>query len=264
MIAKIMHDEAGIYLPPAKNSLVFARLSKRLRALNLTNFKDYCNLVTSDRGHGERRQMLSALTTNVTNFFREKHHFEHMRLVSLPPLLKRAREGGRVRLWSAGCSTGQEPYSIAFTILMLEPRANSLDLRILATDIDPKVVETGARGLYHERDLAGVPAEVRDRWVHKVAGSGNGMMEISEEVCDLISFRELNLNSHWPMRGQFDIVFCRNTVIYFNGETQAQAWNNFGNVIPSGGWLYIGHSERISGPAEAFFSNLGTTTYRKK
>ena len=148
-IAKMLHDDAGIYLPEAKATLVYSRLAKRLRALGLDSFRDYCTILTEDggRGAGERQQMLAALTTNVTRFYREPHHFDHLKAKVLPPLLEAAKRGARVRLWSATCSTGPEPYSMALTVLSLMPEAAQYDIRILATDIDPNVVATGKRGV---------------------------------------------------------------------------------------------------------------------
>lgn len=262
-IAGIILDDAGIYLPREKSSLVTARLGKRLRHLNMSSFSQYCALVTSPEGAGERRNMLSALTTNVTSFFRERHHFEHMQAVSLPPLLKRAREGGRVRIWSAGCSSGQEPYSIAFTILKMEPTAASLDIKILATDIDPAIVQVGVKGFYQQREILEIPEEQRTRWMRPVK-DGTRSFTVSEEARRIVTFRELNLNGAWPMSRPFDVVFCRNVVIYFDRATQTAVWSNFAQVINPEGWLYIGHSERVYGPAEAAFQSAGATTYRRR
>lgn len=262
-IATIILEDAGIHLPREKASLVTARLGKRLRLLNMSNFAQYCALVTSREGASERRNMLSALTTNVTSFFRERHHFEHMQATSLPPLLKRAREGGRVRIWSAGCSSGQEPYSIAFTLLKMEPNVASLDVKILATDIDPVIVQVGLKGAYQERDILDLPDEHRTRWMRPSQDDARSFT-VSEEARSIVTFRELNLNGAWPMSRPFDIVFCRNVVIYFDRGTQASAWSNFAQVINPGGWLYIGHSERVYGPAEAAFESVGATTYRRR
>ncbi|TMV51130.1 chemotaxis protein, partial [Thioclava sp. BHET1] len=148
MIAEIAHREAGITLPEVKEPLVYSRLIKRLRALSLRNFAEYCTLIASAEGTEERVQMISALTTNVTHFFREGHHFRHLEEEVLPALIDRAQRGGRVRLWSAGCATGEEAYSIAFSLLRLCPEAARYDIRILATDIDPQVLETAEIGLY--------------------------------------------------------------------------------------------------------------------
>ncbi|MBV8663507.1 MAG: protein-glutamate O-methyltransferase CheR [Hyphomicrobiales bacterium] len=259
-IAAMLYADAGIYLQESKATLVYSRLVKRLRKLNLENFQDYCQLVASPQGAAERLEMLSALTTNVTRFFREPHHFDHLRAQVLPPMLEAARRGGRVRLWSAACSTGQEPYSIALTLLSLEPNAASLDVKILATDIDPRVVAEAQRGVYPESALAEVPADLRRRYFEPTQQGWQAV----EAMRRLIAFRTLNLNADWPMAGKFGAIFCRNVVIYFDEPTQQAVWSRFADKLEPNGWLYIGHSERVTGPATARFVSEGVTAYRLK
>ena len=263
-IAAMLYADAGIYLPESKTTLVYSRLVKRLRALNLESFRDYCELVGSPDGTGERLEMLSALTTNVTRFFREPHHFEHLRARVLPPLIETARRGGRVRLWSAACSSGQEPYSMALTVLGLEPNAAALDIRILATDIDPRVVEEGRRGAYPGAALVDAPPALRSRYFAAVGGDARGLLQAAEELRRLVVFRTLNLNGAWPMPGKFHAIFCRNVVIYFDERTQQSVWSRFAGKLERGGVLYVGHSERVTGPAAASFVNDGVTAYRLK
>ena len=260
-IAAMLYADAGIYMPESKTTLVYSRLVKRLRALHLESFRDYCDLVGSPDGSGERLEMLSALTTNVTRFFREPHHFEHLSAHVLPPLLESARHGGRVRLWSAACSTGPEPYSMALTILGLEPNAASLDIRILASDIDPRVVEEGRRGLYPAAALVEAPVALRKRYF---SGDERRGLQASEELRRLVVFRTLNLNGAWPMPGKFNVIFCRNVVIYFDEQTQQAVWSKFAGKLERRGVLYIGHSERVTGPAAARFVSDGVTAYRLK
>jgi chemotaxis protein methyltransferase CheR len=206
--------------------------------------------------------MLSALTTNVTRFFREPHHFEHLSAHVLPPLLESARRGGRVRLWSAACSTGPEPYSMALTVLSLEPNAASLDVRILASDIDPRVVEEGRRGVYPVAALAEAPAALRKRHFATIGGDERRGLQASDELRRLVVFRTLNLNGVWPMPGKFHAIFCRNVVIYFDEQTQQTVWSKFAGKLERGGVLYIGHSERVTGPAASRFVSDGVTAYR--
>jgi len=261
-IASMLYADAGIFLQESKATLVYSRLVKRLRKLNLDSFQDYCELIASPPGAAERLEMLSALTTNVTRFFREPHHFDHLRTHVLPQLLAAVRNGGRARLWSAACSTGQEPYSIALTLLAIEPNAAALDIKILATDIDPRVVAEAGRGVYPEAALADVPQELRKRYF---ASTGNrGEMQAAEEMQRLITFRTLNLNADWPMPGKFQVIFCRNVVIYFDEPTQQVVWSRFAGKLDPNGWLYIGHSERVTGPATARFASEGVTAYRLK
>jgi chemotaxis protein methyltransferase CheR len=261
-IAGMLHDDAGIFLPEGKVTLVYSRLAKRLRALGLESFRDYCALVATSEGVDERKRMLAALTTNVTRFFREPHHFEHLKTQVLPALLERARAGGRVRIWSAACSTGQEPYSIAMTLLSLMPDAARYDIRILATDIDPNVVEEARRGLYSEESVNQVPAGLRQAWFAPAKATGMKNFQVKPAAQELITFRELNLIGEWPMKGKFEVIFCRNVVIYFEEKTQIKVWNRFKAILPVGGRLYIGHSERVAGTGDSFETD-GLTTYKR-
>jgi chemotaxis protein methyltransferase CheR len=258
-IAAMLHADSGIYLSEQKESLVYSRLVKRLRALGLSSFKDYCALVADSAGVDERQKMLAALTTNVTRFFREPHHFHYLRDTLLPPLLQAAKRGGRVRIWSAGCSKGQEPYSIAMTLLMMMPEAPGHDIKILATDIDPYVLQEGRDGLYDKNELDDMPKAERTRFFSPV--SGGAQYSVSDDMRRLVSFKELNLIGQWPIKGPFHAIFCRNVVIYFNEDTQAKIWNRFSQLLVPGGLLCIGHSERLSGPAQPRFKPTGTTMY---
>jgi chemotaxis protein methyltransferase CheR len=258
-IAAMVHGDAGIALPDAKATLVYSRLAKRLRALGLSSFKDYCALVAGQDGLDERQKMLAALTTNVTRFFREPHHFDHLRQTVLPKLVQRARAGGKVRIWSAACSSGQEPYSAAMVLRAALPEAASLDVKILATDIDPNVVAEAREGVYAETLLTGVPDDYRRRWTTDIGG---GRVALADELRELISFKELNLIGDWPMKGRFDAIFCRNVAIYFDDATQSRLWSRFTPRLEDGGTLYIGHSERVSGPAAAELAPTGITTYQ--
>ena len=262
-IAAMIHADAGIALTENKATLVYSRLAKRLRALGLESFRDYCALVQDAAGLDERQKMLAALTTNVTRFFREPHHFEHLSQKVLPPLLDTARRGGKVRIWSAACSSGQEPYSIAMSILGLMPNAADFDIRILASDIDPNMVATGRNGVYSEDLVAGVSKEQLNKWMEPALGDrGEKAWRVGEEMQSLVSFRELNLIGNWPMKGKFDAIFCRNVVIYFEEATQSKIWSRFVPLMNREARLYIGHSERVTGPATNLLVGDGLTTYK--
>lgn len=261
-IAAMIYADAGIFLNETKASLVYSRLSKHIRGLGLSGFREYCELVASKEGAAERREMLSHLTTNFTRFFRENHHFDHMRDHVLPELIARAKAGGRVRIWSAACSDGQEPYSIALTVLSQFPNVADYDFKILATDIDPKILSLARAGIYEEGSLETVSATMRKQWFNEINVNGRLKFEISDKVKKLITFNELNLMSQWPFKGNFDVIFCRNVVIYFDEPTQIKIWNRFATLLPIGGHLYIGHSERVAGDAKNLFDNTGITTYR--
>ncbi len=261
-IAQILHSHAGIALGEGKAALVYSRLAKRLRALGLRSFREYCALIDGVDGVDERQAMTAALTTNVTRFYREPHHFEDLLTRVMPRLAERARAGGRVRLWSAACSNGQEPYSMALTVLAALPEAAELDVRILATDIDPNMVAEGAAGEYGAEALEQAPATLWRRYFNRVAGAGRERWSAGPELRRLVAFRELNLIGDWPMKGRFDVIFCRNVVIYFDEATQERVWSRFAPLMTPGATLYIGHSERVAGPAAALLRPDGLTTYR--
>ena len=261
-IAAMIYSDAGIFLNESKASLVYSRLSKHIRNLGLSGFREYCTLVASPAGAAERRDMLSHLTTNFTRFFRENHHFDHLRDTVLPGLISRAKAGGRVRIWSAACSDGQEPYSIALTLLSVLPNAADYDIRILATDIDPKILAIARAGAYDFNALETVSPAMRKQYFSQVSMNGREKWQVDDRLKKLITFNELNLMAQWPFKGPFDVIFCRNVVIYFDEPTQMKIWSRFASMLDTGGHLYIGHSERVSGDAKAVFDNTGITTYR--
>ncbi|GAA0530459.1 chemotaxis protein methyltransferase CheR [Rhizomicrobium palustre] len=261
-IAELVHSEAGIVLTEAKVNLVYSRLAKRLRTIGLRSFRDYCSLIQGTDGVDERQAMIAAMTTNVTRFFRESHHFDYLRNEVLPDLLENARRGGKVRIWSAGCSSGEEAYSIALTMLGLDPQVAQRDVLILASDIDPEMLKRGSRGIYPVSQLGDVPQELRRKWMKIAPGSGGSELEVGDEMHEMVRFRELNLLREWPMKGPFDIIFCRNVMIYFDDETQNTVWKRFAGLLRPGGTLCIGHSERIV-LGNHPYDLVGQTIYRK-
>ena len=260
-LAELLHDEAGIVLDASKRPLVYARLSRLLRALHLTSFEAYCDIIATEDGIAERRRMIEALTTNVTRFFREAHHFDHLKTKVLPRMIAAARKGQRIRLWSAGCSTGEEPYSIALTVLDALPDAAQFDIRVLATDIDTDVLCKGDEGRYPETAVARIEPALRDRWL--VPEADRAWWRVGAELRALVTFRAANLMGEWPMRGPFQVIFCRNTVIYFDPATCKDIWQKMFSRLAPGGFLYVGHSERMPLPA-AQFSPAGLSTYRRE
>ncbi len=262
MISELANARYGLFLQPSKKALVHSRLAKRLRALKLHSFQEYCKLLEQSEGHSEQTHLLSALTTNVTHFFREVHHFAYLKQIIAPVLLAKAKGGHPVRIWSAACSTGQEAYSIAATLLAADPEFRRLDIKILATDIDPHVIETARNGLYPSEQIAAIPEDWR-RSLAKGTTVQNGQTAMDETLKSIISFGELNLIADWPMKRKFDVIFCRNAAIYFDKTTQARLWQRFAGALTDDGHLMIGHSERLSGPAEAAFKSVDITTYQK-
>lgn len=261
-IAQFAHQNFGLNLTPGKKDMVYSRLLKRLRKLGLPDFASYLALLNSAAANTEYSELLSALTTNVTQFFREKHHFDYLRDGILPGLIDRARAGYRVRLWSAGCSAGQEAYSMALTVLALCPEAEKLDFKILASDIDQQIIKFAKAATYSQTELVAIPKEYQSFVV--VPQGPAKTFGFTPSVRKLISFAELNLIAEWPFSGPFDAIFCRNVAIYFDAETQARLWHRFAVMIPAEGHLFIGHSERVSGPASEMMKSVGVTAYRKR
>lgn len=251
---------AGLTIPENKRSMVQSRIARRLRKLGRQDVSEYLDLIESNNSREERDAFISVMTTNVSSFLREKHHFDALEQKVLPELLAAAQNGQRVRFWSAGCSSGQEPYTLAMLILRLDPQAASHDIQILATDIDHEILARARAGLYDARDIEIFSDADQQAFFNRPAD--NDRVEVSEDVKRLVTFRHLNLNGPWPMKGKFDAILCRNVVIYFDGSTQAALWPRFRDLLTPGGWLFLGHSERIANPSALGFRINGVTTYR--
>ncbi|WP_417267425.1 CheR family methyltransferase [Celeribacter baekdonensis] len=261
-IAKIALREAGIVLATSKVSMVKSRLTRRLRALGMSSFDDYLDLVETGNDSTELGNFISALTTNVSHFFRENHHFEFLAKTILPSLQRKLAAGGKVRIWSAGCSNGQEPYSIAMTLLNADPSLIKKNIKILATDIDPEVLSQARSAQYKGSLTTGLTDEIIAKHFSRDQQGDEIVMTVNANVRGLVSFRQLNLHAEWPMKGKFDVIFCRNVVIYFDEETQARLYRRYAQVLEAGGWLMLGHSERIIDSINPLYKNVGVTTYQ--
>lgn len=258
-IRDLISDRTGIVLADHKVDMVYGRLSRRLRELNLSTFDEYLSSLKHDEN--ELINFVNALTTNLTAFFREKHHFEFMTSKLLPELIKKKRNK-RLRIWSAGCSSGEEPYTIAMTVKALIPDTRGWDVKILATDLDSNMVRKAHNGLYTEDRVNGLTKEQMKKWVGKGQGDHSSMVEMSDDLRSMITFKQLNLMHEWPMKGPFDIVFCRNVLIYFNKETQAMLFDRYADMLADDGHLFIGHSESMYKICDRF-QLLGQTIYKK-
>ena len=259
-ISDVVAQRTGIVLSDAKHDMVYSRLVRRLRQLRLTDFSDYLEIIKS----GDEIEILeftNAITTNLTSFFREKHHFEFLRSKVLPHL-KLTKKDRRIRIWSAGCSSGEEPYSIAMTIRDVFPSLSGWDIKILATDLDTNMVQHASDGVYTEERVAGLDKKHSKKWVLRGRGDRSGDIRMSQELRDMITFKQLNLMDEWPITGPFDFMFCRNVVIYFNKETQRDLFNRYANLVDDNGYLFIGHSESLHKVSDRF-SLLGQTIYQK-
>jgi len=262
-IADLAYRESGLTLVEEKSSMIQSRLRHRLKDLGLSTFKAYCDLVSSAAGQTERRHLISALTTNVSHFFREDHHFDTLRQ-EFRKRLPELRSGGAMRIWSAGCSNGQEALSAAMVLSEEVPDIEQLDVRILATDIDPEVVQFARDATYPERLIGGVSEAWRSKYFESSTdANGEPQFQAKSKIRQMITVNELNLLAQWPMRKQFDIIFCRNVVIYFDQKTQNALWPRYLKVLKPDGILFLGHSERIPDPATFGFTGAGPTTYRR-
>ncbi|QCU90426.1 CheR family methyltransferase [Thiomicrorhabdus sediminis] len=258
-IKNIVYDFAGIDLNDSKKNLVYNRLSKRIRFLNLSSFSSYIDYVDK-MGEDEFVHLINAITTNLTFFFRENHHFEYLGNKVIPELLKKNAGRKRIRIWSAGCSTGEEPYSIAVVIKETVPA--DWDAKVIATDLDSNVVQTGMRGVYDIDRLKGVPEARKKRWFLKGTGANTGKVKVKPELQKVIQFGQLNLMQDWPIEEGIDVIFCRNVVIYFDKPTQTKLFNRYADKLVDDGHLFIGHSESLYKICDRF-ELLGQTIYKK-
>jgi chemotaxis protein methyltransferase CheR len=259
-LATIAAREAGLSIPLSKKSLVQSRVARRLRMLNIETCHDYLSLVADSPI--ETRELISVLTTNVSSFYRERHHFEFLRETVFPSIANQVNSGGRVRIWSAGCSSGQEPYTIAMECFNFFPDVQNQDLLVLATDIDPTILKRAKSGEFSEDDLSVLSQENRERFFSK-HGATPGTRQASDTLKNMVRFRELNLHGAWPMPNAFDVIFCRNVVIYFDEEHQRALWPRFREQLKPDGWFFLGHSERIQDVANSGFKNAGVTIYQR-
>jgi chemotaxis protein methyltransferase CheR len=261
LLVKIVKEHTGIVIGDNKRQMLYARLAKRLRKMGMTSFHQYIDLLNGPEGGDELGHCLNAVTTNLTKFFREIHHFEHLEQVALPEICaKRAATGRKLRIWSAGSSSGEEPYTLAMVLQSAVPDLARWDAKILASDIDTDMVRRGAEGIYDARAIEGIPDRMR-RYLD-MNSPAPGQMRVNDVLRPLIAFKPLNLLAPWPMKGKFDIIFCRNVVIYFDQETQAKLFNRFADIIADDGYLYIGHSESLFHVCDRFKA-IGKTIHRK-
>ena len=238
---RLIFDFSGIALGDSKQVMVQGRLAKRLRLLNLNSYADYLAYLTSGSHPEETVNFINALTTNKTEFFRESHHFDYLMKTVFPGIEKRARESGerKLRIWSSASSTGEEPYSIAMCAYEYFG-GSGWDIKILATDIDTNVLEKASTGIYCSESVASIPANLRTKYLQR-ASDGSQSMQVCDNVRSLIHFHRMNLNGdQWAFKGTFDVIFCRNVMIYFNVESQKKLIERFAKFLKSDGYLIIG------------------------
>jgi len=258
----LIKARAGIEMGEHKRALIYGRLIRRIRQLKLSSFGEYLDIVEAPDGD-EATAFINAITTNVTSFFRENHHFEFLAKTVLPGLYRKHAQSRRIRIWSAGCSTGEEPYSIAMTLRECPPpTGETWDIKILATDLDSDVLQVGKQGRYALDRMAGVDPGRIGRWFNPRNEGKSPSYEVARTLRDLITFKELNLMGAWPMSGPFDVIFCRNVVIYFDEATKMNLVSRYHDYLADGGYLFLGHSESVVGGIPGFAS-CGRTAYQR-
>lgn len=261
-IRKFIKGLTGINMGDSKRQLIYRRLRGRLKANNISSFRGYLDCLR--QGDPSELEMFSnAVTTNLTSFFREKHHFDYLAQTIVPEILAtKGNNGKRLRIWSAGCSTGEEPYSIAITLKESFENLGRWDAKILCTDLDSEVLSTCKAGVYSRERVEIIPEKQLKRWFKKSRAHGDEMVKVSPELQHLTIFNQLNLMDDWPMHGRFDVIFCRNVIIYFDKPTQRALIDRFANILEDDGYLILGHSESLHNVSDRF-SLLGQTVYRK-
>lgn len=258
-LRNLSKEHSGIQVPDGKFDMFYSRLSKRVRVLGFTNFKDYCRYL-NDHPEQEFTEFINAITTNLTFFFRENHHFDYLRDHVIPEILVRNKHTRQIKVWSAGCSTGEEPYSIAMTLLENVPA--DWTIRILATDLDTNVLHIAAQGIYAIDRVQGISETRLKQWFMRDKAANPVRVRVKPQLQRLIRFNQLNLMEDWPMRGQFDFIFCRNVLIYFDRETKALLAKKYAKLLADKAWLFIGHSESLH-QLSSEFGLVGNTIYKK-
>ncbi len=258
-LRKISNQHSGILVSDDKFDMFYSRLSKRVRLHGFNNFKEYCRYLENNPKQ-EFTEFINAVTTNLTSFFRENHHFEYLKDTVIPELLIKNAQTKTISAWSAGCSTGEEPYSLAMTLLDNVP--DDWNIKILATDLDTNVLQTAAEAIYSSDRIDGLPVEILQRWFKNGKGSNVNKVKLSQECQAIIRFKQLNLMQDWPMKRNFDFIFCRNVLIYFDRETKERLAQRYGKLLATGSHLFIGHSESLH-QLDTGFEMIGNTIYRK-
>ncbi len=263
-ISQIVYDHCGINLHTGKKELVRARLAKRLRAGNFKTFPEYMDYVLADKTGMEFSVLIDSISTNLTSFFREDQHFKYMENVFLPELMerKRSQKNFKIRAWSAGCSSGEEPYTIAIVLNEALKGQGRWDAKILATDISTNILAMAKKGMYSEERIAPVPAALKSKYLMLHKTKGEKVYEVGQSLRNMIIFNYLNLMKDWPIKGPIDFIFCRNVMIYFDKPTQNVLINRYWDILDSGGVLFTGHSESLTG-IEHKFKYVQPTIYMK-
>ncbi len=260
---RIANQRTGIVVSDEKFDMFYSRLSRRVRKLGLKSFEEYCELIKNEKDDNEVLELVNAITTNLTAFFRENHHFEYLTSTAFPEMLAKNQSTRRLRVWSAGCSTGEEPYSLSICMRESIPNLAGWNASILATDIDSNVLARAAEGVYPVERVNGIDKSRLRRWFLRGKGQHSDMVKLKKDVQSLIQFGQLNLMDPWSVGDPMDIIFCRNVIIYFDKDSKTRLIDRYADALCDGGYLFIGHSESLYKITERF-ELVGNTIYRKK
>jgi len=262
-LRKVSYERTGIVVGDDKYNMFYSRLSRRLRKLGLRDFNEYCQLIKNEKTDNEVLELVNSITTNLTAFFRENHHFEYLSNNILPEMMARNSGNKELHIWSAGCSTGEEPYSLAITLLEASIQQRGWRANILATDIDSNVLNKAASAIYPIERINGIDRSRLKRWFLKGRGKYEGMVRLKPQVRRMIAFKQLNLIENWVHEDAMDVIFCRNVIIYFDKQTKTRLVDRYADALRPGGYLFIGHSESLF-KLSSRFELVGNTIYRKK
>ena len=260
-LRELVREHTGIALSEAKRQLVYGRLARRLRALRMETFGEYIALIEAG-DPAELEEFVNAVTTNLTSFFREPHHFDYLAREALPAMVARSAGTNRMRIWCCAASTGEEPYSIAMVLREAEGLLRGWDVKMLATDLDSAVLATGAAGVYAAERFQNMDPKRIARFFDKGTGPQHGKLRARDELRNLISFRQLSLMHEWPLRGPIDAIFCRNVIIYFDKATQRTLFERMATLQRPGDLLFLGHSESLYRVCDRY-ELIGRTIYRR-
>ncbi|WP_198243340.1 CheR family methyltransferase [methane-oxidizing endosymbiont of Gigantopelta aegis] len=258
-LRSLSNNYSGIIANDDKFDMFYSRLAKRLRVLQFKTFKQYCQYLENNHEQ-EFSEFINAITTNLTAFFREKHHFDYLKKVLIPELIVKKQTNKQIKVWSAGCSTGEEAYSLAITLLENLPQ--DFQIKILATDLDTQVLNVAKNGEYPLERSSGLSEEMLKKWFKKGIGKNQGKIKAKSELQHVIRFKQLNLMHEWPMTGPFDFIFCRNVLIYFDRDTKQKLIQRYQSLLPIGTRLFIGHSESLH-QLDTGFDLIGNTIYQR-
>ena len=252
-ISRLVYEQCGIYLHEGKKELVKARLSKRLRAGSYKSFSEYYRYVTTEEGTNELVAMIDSISTNLTSFFREESHFATLSHIILPAIEKTDHRGSRnnFKIWSAGCSTGEEPYTLAITVKETVGQ-HSFDVSILATDISTKVLKIAEAGIYGQERIKNISPDILKKYFQVGTGQSAGYVRIKNDIKKMITYQRFNLMDRFQAQNNFDVIFCRNVMIYFDKKTQNILVNKFYDSLRRGGYFFVGHSESLTGLKHQF------------